>query len=146
MACFEPPNHTSLLATPESLDKTVRGSPSSPYINDACGDHSSPNHHPEKPNHTSPDTTPKLPFTGGSFSLSLCFIFIYLWLQRENLYWALSNMAGTGVFAEILDGDVYKYYSDGEWKKSSSAKSVSIVNPTTRKTQYKVQGNQLSRM
>ena len=50
-------------------------------------------------------------------------------------------MAGTGLFAEILDGDVYKYYFDGEWKKSSSGKSVNIINPTTRKTQYKVQGN-----
>lgn len=50
-------------------------------------------------------------------------------------------MAGTGVFAEILDEDsVYKYYSDGEWKKCSSGKSVAIINPTTRKTQYKVQG------
>ncbi|KAL9377000.1 hypothetical protein Peur_031120 [Populus x canadensis] len=48
-------------------------------------------------------------------------------------------MAGTGVFSEILDGDAYKYYSDGEWKKSSSGKAVAIVNPTTRKTQYKVQ-------
>ncbi|KAF7806518.1 NADP-dependent glyceraldehyde-3-phosphate dehydrogenase [Senna tora] len=47
--------------------------------------------------------------------------------------------AGNGVFAEILDGEVYKYYSDGEWKKSSSAKTVPIINPTTRKTQYKVQ-------
>ena len=50
-------------------------------------------------------------------------------------------MAGTGVFADILDGDVYKYYADGEWKKSASGKSVSIINPTTIKTQYKVQGN-----
>lgn len=49
--------------------------------------------------------------------------------------------AGTGLFAEIIDGDVYKYYADGEWKKSSSGKSVSIINPTTRKPQYKVQGN-----
>lgn len=48
--------------------------------------------------------------------------------------------AGTGLFAEILDGDVYKYYADGEWKKSASGKSVAIINPTTRKTQYKVQG------
>lgn len=46
------------------------------------------------------------------------------------------------MFAEILDGEnnVFKYYYDGEWKKSSSGKSVAIVNPTTRKTQYKVQG------
>ncbi|KAK6136428.1 hypothetical protein DH2020_029849 [Rehmannia glutinosa] len=48
-------------------------------------------------------------------------------------------MAGSGVFAEVIDGDVFKYYADGEWKKSSSGKSVNIVNPTTRKTQYKVQ-------
>lgn len=50
-------------------------------------------------------------------------------------------MAATGVLAEILDGDVFKYYADGEWQKSSSGKSVSIINPTTRKPQYKVQGN-----
>ncbi|KAG0449475.1 hypothetical protein HPP92_027289 [Vanilla planifolia] len=48
-------------------------------------------------------------------------------------------MAGTGVFCEIIDGEVYKYYSEGEWRKSSSGKSVSIVNPTTRKTEYRVQ-------
>ncbi|CDY55249.1 BnaC02g44970D [Brassica napus] len=48
-------------------------------------------------------------------------------------------MAGTGIFTDILDGDVYKYYSDGEWKASSSGKSVAIINPATRKTQYKVQ-------
>ncbi|PKI52335.1 hypothetical protein CRG98_027261, partial [Punica granatum] len=50
-------------------------------------------------------------------------------------------MAGSGVFAEILDGEtgVFKYYSEEEWKKSSSGKTVGIVNPTTRKTQFKVQ-------
>lgn len=53
-------------------------------------------------------------------------------------------MAGTGLFAEILDGKhVYKYYADGEWKKSTSGKTVAIINPTTRMTQYKVQGDQL---
>lgn len=50
------------------------------------------------------------------------------------------EMAGSGVFAEILDGDVFKYYTDGAWKTSSSGKSVPIINPTTRSTQYKVQG------
>lgn len=50
-------------------------------------------------------------------------------------------MAGTGVFAEIVDGDVYLYYTEGEWKPSSSGKNVPIINPTTMKTQYKVQGN-----
>nr|VDD13012.1 unnamed protein product [Brassica oleracea] len=48
-------------------------------------------------------------------------------------------MAGTGIFTEILDGEVYKFYADGEWRTSSSGKSVAIVNPATRKTQYKVQ-------
>lgn len=53
-------------------------------------------------------------------------------------------MAGTGLFAEILDGEhVYKYYADGGWKKSTSGKTVAIINPTTRMTQYKVQGDQL---
>ena len=49
-------------------------------------------------------------------------------------------MAGTGVFEEIIDGEVYKYYADLEWRNSASGKSVGIINPTTRKTQYKVQG------
>ena len=52
-------------------------------------------------------------------------------------------MAGTGVFAEIIDGDVYKYYSAGEWRKAVSGKSVAIINPTTRKTQYRVQGKHI---
>ncbi|KAG6740287.1 hypothetical protein POTOM_055733 [Populus tomentosa] len=51
------------------------------------------------------------------------------------------EMAGTSVFAELVDEDptVFKFYSDGEWKRSTSGKLVSIINPTTRKTQYKVQ-------
>jgi glyceraldehyde-3-phosphate dehydrogenase (NADP+) len=49
-------------------------------------------------------------------------------------------MAGAAVFAEIFDGESFKYYADGEWRNSTSGRSVSIVNPTTRKTQYKVQG------
>eukprot|EP00245_Coleochaete_scutata_P006407 TRINITY_DN20832_c0_g1_i1.p1 TRINITY_DN20832_c0_g1~~TRINITY_DN20832_c0_g1_i1.p1 ORF type:complete len:497 (-),score=133.70 TRINITY_DN20832_c0_g1_i1:562-2052(-) len=48
-------------------------------------------------------------------------------------------MAGTGAFSDIINGDVYKYYADGEWKVSSSGKSVPIINPTTREVQYKVQ-------
>ena len=81
-----------------------------------------------------------------SFSVSLA---VSLLLEQGNpsklvdfLCWGefLFIMAGTGVFADILDGDVYKYYDDGEWKKSSSGKTVAIINPTTRKTQYKVQG------
>nr|CAD1825649.1 unnamed protein product [Ananas comosus var. bracteatus] len=49
------------------------------------------------------------------------------------------RMAGTGAFDEIVDGEVFKYYAEGEWRKSNSGKSVSIINPTTRKVQYKVQ-------
>jgi glyceraldehyde-3-phosphate dehydrogenase (NADP+) len=49
-------------------------------------------------------------------------------------------LAGTGVFAEIIDGEVYKYYADGEWRSSASGKSVAIINPTTRQMQYRVQG------
>ncbi|KAH9616040.1 hypothetical protein KSS87_011987 [Heliosperma pusillum] len=48
-------------------------------------------------------------------------------------------MAGNGVFGDIIEGEVYKYYADGQWKTSSSSKSVPIINPTTRKTQFKVQ-------
>ncbi|EFJ24379.1 hypothetical protein SELMODRAFT_270375 [Selaginella moellendorffii] len=47
--------------------------------------------------------------------------------------------AGTGPFEEIIDGGVYKYYADGEWRTSSSGKSVTIYNPSTREAQYKVQ-------
>lgn len=48
-------------------------------------------------------------------------------------------MAGNGAFSELLEGEVFKYYYDGEWRTSSSGKSVAIINPTTRKTQYRVQ-------
>jgi glyceraldehyde-3-phosphate dehydrogenase (NADP+) len=48
-------------------------------------------------------------------------------------------MAGTGIFKEIIDGDVYKYYVDGEWKVSTSGKSVGIINPSNLKPTYKVQ-------
>ncbi|KAE8732561.1 NADP-dependent glyceraldehyde-3-phosphate dehydrogenase [Hibiscus syriacus] len=42
--------------------------------------------------------------------------------------------------SELVDGDgVFKYYSYGEWKKSSSGKSVAIINPTTRQPHFKVQ-------
>lgn len=44
------------------------------------------------------------------------------------------------MFADVLDGEVYKYYADGEWRASASGKTVAIVNPTTRQTQYRVQG------
>jgi glyceraldehyde-3-phosphate dehydrogenase (NADP+) len=49
-------------------------------------------------------------------------------------------MAGSGIFAEIIDGDAFNYYADGKWNKSSSGKFVPIINPTTRKIHFKVQG------
>jgi hypothetical protein len=49
-------------------------------------------------------------------------------------------MAGQGFFQDILDGDTFKYYADGEWKVSVSKKSVAITNPSTLKTAFKVQG------
>ncbi|KAI3690111.1 hypothetical protein L2E82_48086 [Cichorium intybus] len=50
-------------------------------------------------------------------------------------------MGGNGVLAAILAGDTFKYYSEGEWKVSSSGNSVPIINPTTRMTRFKVQVN-----
>lgn len=65
------------------------------------------------------------------------YLYISAWTKKKKVS---ALMAGSGVFAEIIEGEVFKYYADGEWKKSSSGKSVAIVNPTTRNTQYKVQG------
>ncbi|GAY44325.1 hypothetical protein CUMW_081300 [Citrus unshiu] len=46
------------------------------------------------------------------------------------------------VFEEIVDENgVYKFFYDGVWRKSSSGKSVTIINPTTRKPHFRVQGN-----
>jgi hypothetical protein len=45
-------------------------------------------------------------------------------------------LVGTGVFAEILDSEVYRYYADGEWGSSASGKSSPYRQPhvpTTRK-------------
>jgi hypothetical protein len=53
---------------------------------------------------------------------------------------AAMALAGTGVFAEIIDGEVYKYYADREWRSSASGKSVAIINPTTGQMKYRVQG------
>jgi glyceraldehyde-3-phosphate dehydrogenase (NADP+) len=48
--------------------------------------------------------------------------------------------AGTGYFQEILNGEVYKYFADGEWKVSASGKSVPIVDPFSREVTFRVQG------
>jgi hypothetical protein len=50
-------------------------------------------------------------------------------------------MAGQNVFNEILAGeDTFKFYTDGEWKTSTSGKTVNIINPSTLKPVFKVQG------
>jgi len=95
-----------------------------------------------KPNYTR-HSSPSLPYTHSQGrGRSRVSFKLFLFLGLFSLLEFLTDMAGTGPYAEILDGDVYKYYSEGEWKKSSSGKSVAIINPTTRKTQYKVQGDQ----
>lgn len=57
-----------------------------------------------------------------------------------------SSLAGKGVFKEILDCDTFKYYVDGEWRRSCSGHSVTINNPSTRKPLFKVQGKWILHM
>lgn len=63
----------------------------------------------------------------------------FCWLTLCMVH-CCGSMAGSGIFKEIVDGDIYKYYADGEWKVSASGKSIGVVNPTTLKPQFKVQG------
>lgn len=51
------------------------------------------------------------------------------------------NMAGQGVFKDLLDGDVFKYYVDGAWTPTTSGKSVGIINPSTLKSLFKISGD-----
>ena len=47
----------------------------------------------------------------------------------------------SGFYDEIkASSGTYKYYVNGEWKESTSDKSVGILNPTSNETVYKVQG------
>ena len=43
--------------------------------------------------------------------------------------------------AVYADERVLKYYTSGEWKKSTSEKLVSIKNPATEDVAFHVQGN-----
>lgn len=45
-------------------------------------------------------------------------------------------------YADIVDAatGTFKFFSAGEWKTSTSGKAVSIGNPTTGETAFKVQG------
>lgn len=49
------------------------------------------------------------------------------------------DKAGTGFFSDLVDGEIYKYFANGEWRHSSSGKSVNIINPSTRTVAYRVQ-------
>ena len=45
-------------------------------------------------------------------------------------------------YAECRDVEtkLYKYYCEGEWRTSSSGKSVKNINPSTNAVAYEVQG------
>ena len=40
----------------------------------------------------------------------------------------------------VASSGAYKYYVNGEWKESTSGKTVPILNPSTNQAAYKVQG------
>ena len=47
----------------------------------------------------------------------------------------------TGFYSEIISASgAYKAFIDGEWRESTSGKTVSISNPTTEETAFTVQG------
>jgi glyceraldehyde-3-phosphate dehydrogenase (NADP+) len=44
-------------------------------------------------------------------------------------------------YAPIRSGSgAFKYFVDGEWRESSSGKTVPVLNPTTQQQEYAVQG------
>ena len=48
-----------------------------------------------------------------------------------------------GFYDEIVASNgVYKYYVNGEWKETSSNKTVGVTNPSTLKKDFQVQGEQ----
>ena len=40
----------------------------------------------------------------------------------------------------VAKNGVFKYYVNGEWKESSSGRTVGVVNPSTLKKDFQVQG------
>lgn len=47
----------------------------------------------------------------------------------------------TGFYSEIISASgAYKAFIDGEWRESTSGKTVAIANPTTEATAFTVQG------
>ena len=48
-----------------------------------------------------------------------------------------------GFYDEIVASNgVYKYYVNGEWKETSSNRTVGVTNPSTLKKDFQVQGEQ----
>ena len=46
-----------------------------------------------------------------------------------------------GFYDEIIASNgVYKFYSDGEWKETTSSRTVKILNPSTNQSVFQVQG------
>ena len=52
----------------------------------------------------------------------------------------------TGFYSEIVSSSsgAYKAFIDGEWRESTSGKTVAISNPTTEAVAFTVQGSSLS--
>lgn len=51
----------------------------------------------------------------------------------------------TGFYSEIIaPSGAYKAFINGEWRESTSGKTVPIANPTTEATAYLVQGKDAS--
>lgn len=50
-----------------------------------------------------------------------------------------------GFYDEVIAANgVYKFYSDGEWKETTSSRTVKILNPSTNEPVYQVQGQSRS--
>ena len=47
----------------------------------------------------------------------------------------------SGFYDEIVaKNGVFKYYGNGEWKETSSGRTVGVINPSTLKKDFQVQG------
>ncbi len=50
-------------------------------------------------------------------------------------------MSEGGIFAPIVGmGGAFKSFISGEWRESSSGKTINIINPSNREPVYSVQG------
>ena len=60
----------------------------------------------------------------------------------------LAHTSGSmaGFYSDIVSASgVYRYFVDGQWKESTSGKTVSVINPTTQQAEYQVQGARSNR-